>query len=222
MKVKINSQQTILLIIILIVTLTSFIPAKYTKDFKKQKKQISSLTLISPIVTIISNNGIERYVDTVSTKANQILIKDFTNELLSHKYKIENVKTPKINILLLNKILSKLEDSPNELTKNSYKPIQKEIDLRFKNRYALLIIYNGTFNPDFPPHYKLNSAISGTIVITPNITTKAESDLRVLILDTDTKEIVFYDRIFSSQYDPRIPYETEQMTKKILKKIYYK
>ena len=81
--------------------------------------------------------------------------------------------------------------------------------------------YFGTINPDFSPHHNLTAGMaSNSIVIAPH--TKPHSDLQLLIIDTESNEIVFFDQRETSNIDPRVPEEVEQVTKTILKKIYYK
>ncbi len=90
-----------------------------------------------------------------------------------------------------------------------------------KNRYALLLIFYSNYNPDYQSHYNAKMGLATTKILVDK-KTKPFSDLRLIVMDTLNKEIVFYDNISSSNFDPRLEVEIETMTKKILKKIYYK
>ena len=201
----------------------SCVPAKYSADFKKEKKGIDTLAIFKPIVNIVAKNNRTEYTDSILIRDNQELLESITFDLLSKKYTIEKILLPSMDINIFSDLFERLENSSKSLNKISSRQIFIEQNLECKNKYALLLVYFGQFNPDFPPHFKLYSAmLASTIVITPNNPSKSQSDLRLLIIDTEMEEIVFYDRINSSKYDARVLSEVGQMTKKILRKIYFK
>lgn len=208
---------------ILFFFLTAFIPEKYSPEFKKVKKGVDTLTLINPVVQIVAKSFETEYTNLTLATENQKLIDSVTTHLLSKKYKLERAITPSTNIINFSDLFNQLENSSKSLNKASSKQIFNKQITYCKSRYALLLVYMGQINPDFPPHYKLNTAVfSNTIVITPNNPTKAISDLRALIIDTEQEEIVYYDRLTTSKYDARTSGEVAQITKDLLKKIYYK
>jgi hypothetical protein len=203
--------------------LSAFIPAKYAADFKKEKKGIDTLTVFSSIVQVVSDDNITRYIDSTLSDKNQMLLDSITYALLSKKYTLEKVSLSSVDIGNYADLFEQLENSPESLDKISARPLLNNQHLKCKSRYALLLIYNASYHPDFPPHYKLNSVlVYSTIVITPGNPTASDSDLRLLIIDTQTENIVFYDRINASKYDARVIYDLDQMARIILKKIYYK
>lgn len=210
------------LILLSFVLLSSFVPTKYAKDFKKRKKEITSFVILKPYVEIISDNGHDSLIDTQLVREIGLIIDSIANNLLNNKYIIETLKTPSLNNNLLYDLLNEIEDMPKTLPQVSYKSIFSENVLSKKNRYALFISYRSIYNPDFPPHFKLYNAMNATVVITPKVKTRTESDICILLLDTQEEEIVFYDRSITSAYDPRVKSEIEQMTKSMLKQIYYK
>lgn len=198
-------------------------PAKYAEGFKQTKKEIDTLSILPLFAHIIANNYQIEHIASTLIRANQQHIDSLTFNLLSKKYTLEKVELPAKELNVFSEVFSQLEESPKTLSKISSKPLFDVQHLTAKNRYVLLMVYFAQINPDYPPHYKLNSAmVSNTIVITPNNPTRAFSDLRLLIIDTEKEQIVFYDRIESSKFDARVPGEVEQMTRKILRKVYYK
>ena len=201
----------------------SCVSTKYSADFRKEKKGIDTLAIFKPIVNIVAKNNRTEYTDSILIRDNQELLESITFDLLSKKYTIEKILLPSMDINIFSDLFERLENSSKSLNKISSRQIFIEQNLECKNKYALLLVYFGQFNPDFPPHFKLYSAmLASTIVITPNNPSKSQSDLRLLIIDTEMEEIVFYDRINSSKYDARVLSEVGQMTKKILRKIYFK
>ena len=201
----------------------SCVSTKYSADFRKEKKGIDTLAIFKPVVNIVAKNNRTEYTDSNLIRDNQELLESVTFNLLSKKYTIEKILLPSIDINIFSDLFERLENSSKSLNKISSRQIFIEQSLECKSKYALLLVYFGQFNPDFPPHYKLKSAmLASTIVITPNNPSKSQSDLRLLIIDTEMEEIVFYNRINSSKYDARVLSEVGQMTKNILRKIYFK
>lgn len=201
---------------------SSFIPAKYATGFKQLKKEITSFSIMASHVNIVAKSRAGSFDETVFAEQVATIIDSMAADLLDNRYTIEAIKTPAINNDLLYNLIDKLEELPNTFTQISYESIFQEKIPSNQNRYALFISYKSVFNPDFPAHYKLQSAVMGNVVITPKDKTKTESDICILLHDTHEKEIVFYDRTITSMYDPRIKSEIELMVKSILKKIYYK
>ncbi len=141
--------------------------------------------------------------------------------MLKSKYKIEKCELPFIDTSIFRETFQRLEASTNSLSNISANTILNHFGNEIKNRYALLLVFYSNYNPDYQTHYNAKMGLaSSRIILDKN--TKPYSDLRLLIMDTLNKEIVYYDKISSNNYDPRLADEIEVMTKKILKKIYYK
>lgn len=199
----------------------SFIPAKYSSSFKKEKSKIENLTIYSPVVHITANNNKTEYKDSTLSKLNQEFLDSLTNNLLSKKYNLNNSLLPEFNINLFTELFKEVERSPKLLNDISAKEIFQKLNLKSESKYALMLVYNGQINPDYPPHYNIYSGLaSNSVIVNPN--TKPYSDLRIMIFDTENESVVFYDMVSSSNFDPRVSSEVEQLAKKILKKIYYK
>ncbi len=56
----------------------SFIPAKYSANFKKDKKEIDTLTIFNSFAHIVANNNREEYTDSILALTNQKLIDSVT------------------------------------------------------------------------------------------------------------------------------------------------
>jgi hypothetical protein len=221
MKTQLMKSYRIYLFGISTLFMLSFIPAKYSSDFKKEKKKIDMLTILSPIVHVVANNNSTQYLDSTLTKANQELLDSLTNKMLIEKYYIKNITLPELDINIFTDLFKQLESSPKLLDNISTKALLSELNLEYECKYALMLVYNGQINPDFPPHYNIKSGLaSNSIVI--NSSTKPYSKMRLMIIDTEIESVVFYDMVNSSNFDPRVSAEVEQMAKKIMKKIYYK
>lgn len=223
MNINILNHHKIYLLGISLLVLSGFIPEKHVPGFKEEKKGIDTLTIFNPVVQVFADNNRTRNIETELTQIDTRLIDSLTNKLLAKKYVLEKIMTPTSEIEVFSELFEQLENSPRSLVNVSSKLIFDNQTNFCKSKYALLLLYNGQFHPDFPPHYKLNSAVlSSTIVITPNNPTRSISDLRVLIIDTEKEQIVYYDRLNTSKYDARVQSEVVQMTKDLLKNIYYK
>ncbi|NOX48177.1 MAG: hypothetical protein GXO89_14485 [Chlorobi bacterium] len=201
--------------------LLSFVPAKYSAGFKKGKKGIETLTIYSPVVHIVANDKRTEYLDSVLTKKNQIFLDSLTHDLLFKKYTLESTSLPMFDMNVFTGLFEQLEDSPKLLDNISAKQLLGELNLEHKSKFALMLVYSGTVNPDFPPHFNvLYGLASNTLIIDPS--TKPYSEMRLMIIDTESEDVVFYDMVKTSNFDPRISGEVEQLAKKILRKIYYK
>lgn len=223
MKTQFGTKFGIWLIGLSALLMLSFIPAKYAPGFKKDKKQIDTLTIFSSFAHIVANNNVTAYDDPSLAITNQKVMDSLTLDLLDRKYILESQILPQIIPDQFKGLFEQLEQSPKILKKISSRKLLKNLNTPCKNKYAVLLVYQGQYHPDFPPHYKFKSVVqANTIAITPNNPTKSTSDLRLLIIDTEQEEVVFYDGINSSKFDPRVKSEVEQMTRNLLKKIYYK
>lgn len=221
MKTNLNNNFGKFLLVIVTLILMGFIPAKYSSSFKKEKSKIENLTIYSPVVHITANNNKTEYKDSTLSKLNQEFLDSLTNNLLSKKYNLNNSLLSEFNINLFTELFKEVERSPKLLNDISAKEIFQKLNLKSESKYALMLVYNGQINPDYPPHYNIYSGLaSNSVIVNPNTT--PYSDMRILIFDTENENVVFYDMVSSSNFDPRVSSEVEQLAKKILKKIYYK
>lgn len=195
--------------------------AKYSADFKSQKKELETLTLLTPLVNVVAITGQESQVDTALNNSLRLLIENQTFDLLTSKYSLEKKQILQIDPKIFEPIYMQLENSEKKISGVKCDTLLKLFNQKYSSRFALLITYNGKVNTAFEPHYNVNASLAtNSFIIAPY--TKPYSDLRLLILDTEQKEIVFFNRINSSNFDPRVESEMEQITNTILKKIYYK
>ena len=207
---------------LVMLVLWSFTPIKYATYFKKEKKKVDTLSVITPYVQIFADNNQYQVEDIELSLFNQGLFDSITKDLLQKKYILNHMLLTPNNIEFY-KLFDSLENSPKVLHEISAENLFKNSEINWKSKYALILIFHSKYHPDFPPHFTRDAAfMSGTIVISPHNPIKSESDLRLLVINTEYNEIVFYDKVNSSQYDPRLPNEIENMVRQILKKIYYK
>ncbi|RLD59707.1 MAG: hypothetical protein DRJ05_06005 [Bacteroidetes bacterium] len=208
-------------IIVLAFILTGCSSAKYSTEFKAQKKNIDTLTIIKPIVTIDARNNKVQFLSTELINSVQQTIEGLTIDILSSKYVLKEEKLSNIDTTIFNKIYDQIENSPKRISGVSSDSILKQIAPNIKSRFALLITYDGKINPNYEPHNNLMAGLaSGYVIIAPN--TKPHSDLRLMIIDTEIHEVVYFDRVKTSNYDPRVKSEIERIIKTILRNIYYK
>jgi len=195
--------------------------AKLSTEFKSQKKHVDTLCLLEPAVKIISKRGTIQSIDSQLTKVNKELLEKITSDLLDSKYIIEKSEFSINDFSILDEMYQNLENSPKLINKVSINSFLEANVVDKKSRYILLLTYIGGINPDFAPNYNIKAGIaSNSVIINPG--TKPFSDIRLVIIDRIRKEVVYYDSFYSSNYDPRLPENVEQMTKTILKSIYYK
>ena len=206
---------------IIIILSSSCNSAKYSTNFKKQKKFVEELTIYEPIVTIIAENNQISYVDSSIANGAKKVISDLTYQILSDKYKLNNPKNKnEYNIVALNDFYEQIDDNSNTLESISSEQILIRKNNNKGSRYSLLITLQGKFNPKYSPHSSLQQGYSPqSVIFFPKA--RPDSDLRIMIIDNEINKIVFYDKLNTSSYDPRLKKDVERITKTILKKVYY-
>jgi hypothetical protein len=223
MKTNVLRLGLICFVSVLFCVMTGFIPEKQSRSFKEANSGLDTLTILSPVVQVVADDNKNKFVDFELAQSNVRLIDSVSVALLSKKYKLDKTQTYLSDTKQYEEVLQHLENAPDVLENVSSRQVFNKQRTACNSRYALLLFYNGQFHPNFPPHYKLNTAVfAGKVVITPNNPTQSNSDMRVLIIDTETEQIVYYDKLSTAKYDPRVQSEVMQLTKDILKNIYYK
>lgn len=106
----------------------------------------------------------------------------------------QKLSHPKNDMETYSELLQQLENSSDVLVNVSSKSIFDKQNTNCKSRYALLLIYNGQFDPNFSPHYKLYHALlTNRVVITPDNPISSFSDKRLIEIDMEAEQIVYYD-----------------------------
>ncbi|MGY5353504.1 hypothetical protein [Wenyingzhuangia sp. IMCC45467] len=212
----------ILNFLMLTIILSSCSSVKYFGNFKKEKKKINEITILTPIVSVIEKEKYRTSINQDLSIQNSFLIDSISNKLLSNKYeKVESKKQQYSNLENLDEILNKLDNSDNN-NLISLSKIFENKEIMTNNEYAILFVYNARYNPKFEPHYRTTSALSGMVVITPGEKITSNSNLRMMVLNTKTKQVELYDKIETLKFDPRVTQEVVQLTRTLIKKMYYK
>lgn len=214
MKTKIISLITI------IASLIACTTGKYTSNYKAERSNIDSLTILTPWVLVEENDGENRKSNLLIEESNRMIISKITEKLLSSKYSIINQEFIYEDTKEFLEFCNKLEFSgdklegqivPNGFLDNIENP---------QTKYGLLLIYRAEFNPVYEPHYNLKAGIQTSyIIIDPQ--TKPSSDLRLLVINFQSEEVAHYSSKISKSHDPRVPDDVEFLTKAILKSVYY-
>jgi hypothetical protein len=89
-------------------------------------------------------------------------------------------------------------------------------------RYFMMIYFKGYYNANFEPYFRSKQSLTtNTVYIYPK-TTFYSSDMRVLVFDNEKDIIVYYNKKYSKNTDPRIIEQVKKMTLGILQPLYYK
>lgn len=194
---------------------------KYYQGFKKEKKKIQNLAIIDPVV-LIDESPLEnpQKVDRLEKHLDS-LIKHSTINLLEKRYSKITTKTANIDYSSLDSIINSIHNSSSSKTfrfTNTF----KNLETLEQEKYAMMLVYKGSYNPVFKPHTQLNGALGGMYILSMGNKIEGESDLSLIVFNLKTKEIVLFDRNITTDYDPRVPSEIQRMTKLFLKTMYYK
>ena len=201
--------------------------SQYSSSFKAEKIDIEEILFLQPVTTIMANSQNKIFLDKRISDFNTTLIANTSVQLLSSKYNVKEDSLIKFNKEDISRLCNQLLESNRKITDlaliekiNQIKDINQE-------RFGLLIIYNGAYNPTYESHNNWNfnkpSYINNNqITISSSFfTSKVKSELIVLLFDFKNHEIAFYNEKNSKTIDPRITKQIEQMTKMSLKSIYY-
>ena len=205
---------------------------KYYSNFKRVKKEVDTLVLLTPYVEVEFSKGQSFSKDFELSEVLAQQIFDNSHSLLDKKYTLARLASP-LDSMSENELsdIFSILDSSSKLTELPTPPFIQNRIKSCTNRYLLFIAFNGYYNADFPPYYRVSgqgsvgigggSATSVSIVIHP-YTIFFNSDMRVIIFDNQDDKIVFYNKKYSKDTDPRLPKSVEKMTLDILKSVYYK
>ncbi len=180
---------------------------------------MDALTIILPFVQVFAHDKHDAFLDIELSILNQNLLDSLSKNILDRKYAFKDISL-KPNATGVAELFEKLDAGPKYLDDISSEKIFMKQEMLWESKYALMILFEGHYLATYPPHYFRNAALKGNTIMIVNKESKI--DLRLLMINTESMEVVFYDRVKSSQYDPRLPNEIVIMVKKILKKIYYK
>ncbi|OFX19158.1 MAG: hypothetical protein A2033_02030 [Bacteroidetes bacterium GWA2_31_9] len=195
---------------------------KYSIEFKENKKHIDSYFVFKPIVELKKVNNNKPTIDSVLSNSTEEIIKNKTIKLLSNKFSLTEINEQIFNKTILNDLYIQIDNNKEKVLQNIFFDSIITINYQVKeNKYGILLSINGYYNPDYSPHYNLTTGIAtSSVVINPY--TKPHLSLRVLVIDIEKKEVVYYDKTSTSNYDPRIKNEIEELVLLKLKKIYYR
>ncbi len=197
--------------------------AKSTAAFTPLKKQSNSLVVFSPYVEMVAkNDGGDFYLNDLMEGNAGVIIEEI-NAVLDSRYDLVILERPPVSRDSLFRLLDLLDQSPKSLPDISIFPVLPTIQLLSGQNLAMFIAYHA----DFPA----SSGVTGysfwigigpmAVNLSPN-NMKPRMRFSLIVVNTETGEVVCYDKISSAKYDPRIAKDTRSMTKLIIKSLYYK
>ena len=179
-----------------------------------------TLFVLQPMVSVIANDNRSATTDILLTQHVCGVIDSIARNLLKKRFAIDTSRLFANNA----EAMRMLESADETVTLSDTDFVAQLLPDQLKHRsgYAMLMQYNGQYHPDFPPHFKLQSAMMGVGVVTPGNPTKAVSEMKLLVVELKTGKAVLLDRTRSSKYDARLDDDLIQMTRTFLKKVYYR
>jgi hypothetical protein len=197
--------------IITIIIFCSCSNVRYATDFKHQKKQIDTLTILNTYALINTYKGIDSALIDVNTK----IITNTAYGYLNKKYKLLKSEQQNFNYDSIFLKLKDIDKTKGTISNGSVENIFANGGVQIECRYALLLLYYGTYNPDFEPDFNVKYALTHNAILI-NSPAKVSSDIVAIIIDYSTREIVYYNRINSSPYDPRSVEDLSNITRYVL------
>lgn len=198
--------------------MTSCFPTRQSSEFRQMKREADTLVVISPHLEITAYDFRVRTADSELAEKNREIITVSTNKVLSSRYALKHIEMPELDkgkLLALFNELENLSGASTLIIPQTFFPSLKEIE---NNQLAMIIVFHAEYN-------SINTAIgANTMANTWSYTPAARprSDLRLIVFNMQTDEIIFYNRYKTRNYSANSPDDMERMTRKILKDIYYK
>ena len=198
----------------------SCFPTRQSTEFRQMKRMADTLVVIAPYLEITAYDFREKTPDSLLAEKNREIITNVTNQVLSSRYALKKSEMPELD---RDKLLALFYDADNSsganrtIRRQTFFPSLREID---KSKLAMFITFHAEYN-------SVTTAVSGntmfgtsSVRITPSA--RPRSDLRLIVFNLQTDEIVYYNRYDTRNYSASSPADMERMTRKILRDIYYK
>ncbi len=180
------------------------------------------MIVLKPIVNVVTKTRDETTEALSLSKNIANNIEKIALKLLSSKYKITQSTIHDFDQGALQDLCLKIDaDKSKELNNYSTHAVFDALKVELKGKYAALLLMDAKINPAFEPHYQLKTSLATDFyVVNKNI--KPQTILRLLVIDLEEEKVVFHQKIVTKNYDPRVNSEVEQITRIILKRLYYK
>jgi len=198
----------------------SCFPTRQSAEFRQMKREADTLIVITPYLEITAFDFRERTPDSLLTESNREIITNSTNQLLSSRYALKQIEMPELDKVKLLALFNDLDNSSgtnNTAKKQTFFPELKKLD---NTQLAMFIIFHAEYN-------SVSTAVSdntmfgtSSVKITPSA--RPRSDLRLIVFNLKTDEIIFYNRYYTRNYSASSHADMERMTRKLLRSIYYK
>jgi hypothetical protein len=215
-----NYKNGILVLIVIVFGACKY--PKYQKSFRVTKKTLDTYVVMEPVVTVyarVKNSITSNPPLSVSTSK---IVNQIVNKTLSSKFKLKGDIGVKYNSATLDSVCHLLDNNKSKELKGIAMPSNINVNFIGKpERYGLLISMIGFYNPNFNPHNSLTRGMATNSLIF-NFNTKPSIEIRLMVIDFELKELVFYDKFISDNFDPRVETEVAELVKRRLRKIYYK
>ena len=213
-----NQKLLIIGLIFVLFLITSCLSTKQTAIFRQMKKETDTLIVISPYLEIIAFDFREKTPDSVLADLNKELITRVTNQLLSSRYVLKHIEMPALDKDKLLELFNKADNPSVEDIMPQKQTFFADLKGTENPQLALFITYHAEYN-SVTTAVRTNS-MSNTWGFVPSA--RPHSDLRLIVFNMQTDEIVFYNFYDTRNYGANSPADMERMTRKILKDIYYK
>ncbi len=198
----------------------SCMPGGQTALFRQMKKEADTLIVISPYLEILADDFREKSIDHDLQELNRQLITKVTSDVLSSRYVLKHIELPEIDENKLFSFYDSLDNSTESNAAAIQQPLFSELKEIDKSKLAMFITYHAEYNSVAAPVSSQSNF--GTSTLTVNPSARPRSDLRLIVINLQTDEVVFYNRHNTRNYSPNIPNDIEQITRRLLKDIYYK
>jgi hypothetical protein len=198
---------------------------KILSGFNKKNNPIDSLAIHQPVVFVHSLKD-KKYSPDFSLRDTLLnVINTTTKATLSKKFKLQH---PLLNADSIKAsdwgALFKALDAAPKLSPFPVPPFLNSVAESAKCRYQLFICFQGYYNPQFSPYHNYQQNVRpgvSSMNLPVNQRNLFDSDMRVIILDYHSGNIIYYNKPKGKPSDPRVYAQVESQTTTVLKPVYY-
>jgi hypothetical protein len=211
----------IVLIFILVLNLGCRYP-KCTEKFKVAKKTLNTYVLLDPVVSIYARVKNAVTSNPPLSSSTSKIIDGVVNTTLSSKFNLKKIAGLKFRPSELDSLYKQMDyNKSKQLSGIAITSVLNRDFIGQPEKYGLLVSLKGYYNPNYSPHNSLASGMAGNSLILYS-NTKPLVYVRLLVIDFEINEVVYYDKYVTENYDPRLESEMAELIKSRIRKIYYR
>jgi len=193
-------------------------PTKQTAEFRQMRRAADTLIVIAPFLEINVCDFWNKKPDSLLLEKNREIITNTTNQMLSSRYVLKHVEMAEFNTdksLALGYNTVNSSGADKAINQRRFYP---ELGENNHIKMAVFISFYGEYYTNTTTGWQ--NPMLGTTTIRGKPPVKPIGDLRLIVFNLQTDEIIFSKRVYTRNNSACSPVRMEGMVRKILRDIY--